>query len=292
MADLRSAVYVAPPIPSKVPGSNATATWSPISCTLIYSANEAVLVDTPITIKQTEELIAWIENLAPKRKLSYIYITHGHGDHWFGIPLLLKRFPEAVPVATVGTIKHMEQQIEDEVFRQMWEARFPGQIYRPFTLAQPLSPKSGGIFKLENRWEFKAIECGHTDTYDSTVLWVPDLRLAVCGDVVYGQCHQMLMEANTKAKREEWIRAVEIVEALDPAYVVAGHKMAGETDGIWHLAATKKYIQDFGKILEKNPKTEKELFVEILKMYPERFNPGAARLSAMGAFQVPRESRI
>ncbi|KAK1718747.1 hypothetical protein CaCOL14_003279 [Colletotrichum acutatum] len=292
MTDLRSAVYVAPPIPTIVPGSNATATWSPISCTLIYSANEAVLVDTPITIKQTEELISWIENIAPKRKLSYIYITHGHGDHWFGIPLLLKRFPEAFPVATVGTIKHMEQQIEDGIFSQMWDARFPGQIYRPFTLAQPLSPKGGGSFKLGNRWEFKAIECGHTDTYDSTVLWVPDLRLAVCGDVVYGQCHQMLMEANTKAKREEWIRAVEIVEALDPAYVVAGHKMAGETDGIWHLAATKKYIQDFGKILEKNPKTEKELFLEILNLYPERFNPGAARLSAMGAFQIPRESRI
>ncbi|WYZ42070.1 hypothetical protein EsH8_V_000965 [Colletotrichum jinshuiense] len=292
MAELRAAVYVAPPIPSKVPGSTNTAPWSPISCTLIYSSKEAVLVDTPITIKQTEDLITWIETIAPKRKLSYIYITHGHGDHWFGIPLLLKRFPEAVPIATTGTIKHMEQQIEDVFYNQTWEARFPGQIYRPFTLAQPLSAKLGGSFKLEDRWEFQAIECGHTDTFDSTILWVPDLRLAVCGDVVYGQVHQMLMEANTKAKREEWIRAIEKVEALNPAYVVAGHKQAEEIDGIWHLGATKKYIQDFGKILEKNPKNEREVFSEVMKLYPDRFNPGALRLSAMGAFQVPKESRI
>jgi hypothetical protein len=34
----------------------------------------------------------------------------------------------------------------------------------------------------------------------------------------------MLMEANTIENREKWIRAVETVEALKPAYVVAGHK--------------------------------------------------------------------
>ncbi|KAF9873739.1 metallo-beta-lactamase domain-containing protein [Colletotrichum karsti] len=262
MADLRSAVYVAPPIPAKVPGKDFTTMWSPISCTLIYSATEAVLVDTPITIKQTEDLIAWIEKIAPNRKLSYIYVTHGHLDHFGGIPLLLKRFPEAVPLGTPGTIKHMEQQIEETYFNAAWEARFPGQIYKPFVLAQPLT---NHVFKLQDRWELHAIECGHSDTYDSTVLWVPALRLAVCGDVVYGQVHQMLMEANTKAKREEWIRAVETIEALDPVYVVPGHRQAEEIDGVWHLAATKKYIRDFGEIVEKGPKNAREVFAEVMK---------------------------
>ena len=113
MTSLRAAVHVAAPIPAQNPnGSGQAGVWSPISCTLIYSDNEAVLVDTPITIQQTQTLISWIEQIAPGRKLSYIYVTHGHGDHWFGIPLLLQRWPDAVPVASAGTVRHMEETIE------------------------------------------------------------------------------------------------------------------------------------------------------------------------------------
>ncbi|CEJ81759.1 hypothetical protein VHEMI01872 [[Torrubiella] hemipterigena] len=292
MSDLRCAVYVAPPIPSIIPPpGTGTGDWSPISCTLVYSATDAVLVDTPITIAQTSDLIAWIKKIAPGRALRYIYITHGHGDHFFGIPLLLKEFPEALPVSTPATVEHMKEQIEDSYFEKNWGGRFPNQIAQPFKLAEPLPEHLS--FKLGDRWLFQAIECGQSDTYDSTILWVPDLQLAVCGDVVYGQVHQMLLEANTKAKREAWIRSIEKVEKLDPVYVVAGHKQAEEMDGVWHLAATKKYIQDFGKVLEeKDPKDANELAAEMLKLYPDRYNPFALRLSAIGAFLVPKEQRI
>ena len=37
----------------------------------------AVLVDTPISIGQTQELIKWILDAAGGKDLKYIYITHG-----------------------------------------------------------------------------------------------------------------------------------------------------------------------------------------------------------------------
>ncbi|KAH8593076.1 beta-lactamase-like protein [Bisporella sp. PMI_857] len=292
MPGLRVAVHVAPPIAFHPVPPSVGGVWSPISCTLIYSNNEAVLVDTPITIKQTEELIAWIEEIAPNRKLSYIYVTHGHGDHFFGIPTLLKRFPEATPVATHKVIEHMKQQVEEPFFSTMWKARFPGdQIYQPQESTLPTTLPDDNQFVLEGRWVFQAVECGHSDTYDSTILWVPDLKLAVCGDVVYGQVHQMLFEANTKAKREEWIRAIEKVEALGPVYVVPGHKQAEEMDGVWHLAATKKYIEDFGAIVASDPKDPGEVFAKVMELYPERFNPAPVRLSSAGVFLVAKELR-
>jgi glyoxylase-like metal-dependent hydrolase (beta-lactamase superfamily II) len=119
---------------------------------------------------------------------------------------------------------------------------------------------------------------------------VPDLKLAVCGDVVYGQVHQMLFEANTKAKRQEWIRAIEKIEALKPSYVVPGHRQAEEIDGIWHLASTKKYIEDFENIVQGNPKDVKEVVMKMMDLYPDRFNPNALSLSAMGVFSAPKDA--
>jgi glyoxylase-like metal-dependent hydrolase (beta-lactamase superfamily II) len=290
MSELRAAVYIAPPIPFASPsGKGAGGVWSPISCTLIYSASEAVLVDTPITIKQTEELIAWIKRIAPGRKLAYIYITHGHGDHFFGIPQLAKAFPGAIPVATAGTVRHMEDQIEEQAYQSTWEVRFPKEIYRPFQLATALPPINE--FKLANRWLFQAIDCGHSDTYDSTALWVPDLKLAVCGDIVYGQVHQMLAEANTPAKRNEWIRAVDKIKELKPIYVVPGHCQAGEIMGTWHLANTQQYIVDFGKVVE-TAKDRKDIITGMNTLYPDRFNPAALIMSAVRAFEVPKDARI
>ncbi|GKT46122.1 uncharacterized protein ColSpa_06303 [Colletotrichum spaethianum] len=290
---LRFAVHVAPPIPcvdfiNNVKEGN---TWSPISCTLVYSDTEAVLVDTPITIEQTKGLISWIDKVAPNRKLSYIYITHGHADHFLGISQLVQRHPGAVPLATKATIQHIKQQLEDEYFQNTWEAFFPvGQIHKPITRPKPL-PDSNE-FKLQGRWVFKAIEVGHSDTYDSSVLWVPDLKLAVCGDAVYGEVHQMLFEANTKSKREEWIRAVEKVEALGPAYVVPGHRKAEEPDGVWHLANTKMYLLNWGYLLRDRPKDPRELYEAMIKLYPNRFNRMPVLWSAKAAFQAPEQARF
>lgn len=293
MSGLRVAVYTVPPVACVDHLSHRqNTTWSPETCTLVFSANEAVLVDTGITIDQNKDLIKWIETTAPGRKLSYIYITHGHADHFLGLPQLLQRFPEAQPVATEGTVKHIEQQISEPYFSSTWVAFFPGnQLYTPQHPPKPL-PKDNK-FVLENRWIFEAIECGHSDTFDSTILWVPDLRLAVCGDVVYGNVHQMLFEANSPEKREEWIRAVERVEALHPAYVVPGHRNQDEMDGVWHLESTKKYIQDFIDLLDTKPNSTAELYSAMLERYPDRFNPMVLGWGCAGAYmsgEVPSAS--
>ena len=286
MSRLRASVYVAPPIPFPLP-KGRTGTWSPISSTLIIGKQEALLVDTPITISQNEQLADWIEaelrpevSTAPSKRLSTLYITHGHFDHWAGMELLRKRFPGLKVLATAGTIQHIKDSLEPKAF-QYWNTLFVGQVEKisSFLMSYPLAANSS--LKVELR----AIEVGHSDTYNTTVLWVPTIKLAVCGDVVYGNVHQMLAAAKTKELREEWLRAVEKIESLGPELVVPGHKEAHEVDWAFHLANTKEYIRQFGSLVEDGScKNAKELLGAILKVYPTRFSEGALLAGCVAAF--------
>ena len=96
-ADLTIEVYTTPGRPfasaATPEGPGDLPTWSPSSATLIYGDRDAILVDTLITYDQVDALADWIETKG--RRLSRIYITHGHGDHWLGLARLIQRFPGA-----------------------------------------------------------------------------------------------------------------------------------------------------------------------------------------------------
>lgn len=142
----------------------------------------------------------------------------------------------------------MKQHIFPPSFEQSWDSRFPEQIAKPFELANPL-PENGEI-DLDG-YVLQAIEVGQADTHSSTILWVPSLKLAVCGDVIYGTVHQMLGECDTKEKRDAWISSVRKVGALGPEIVVPGHVKVGEGNGSEHVAATRIYIERFEELLGK-----------------------------------------
>jgi len=82
-------VFVTPGVATvsdDLPPGEAVRMWSPISSTLIYGERDAVLVDAPTTVEQAEALADWIADNG--KNLTTIYVTHGHGDHFFGIGTL------------------------------------------------------------------------------------------------------------------------------------------------------------------------------------------------------------
>jgi glyoxylase-like metal-dependent hydrolase (beta-lactamase superfamily II) len=277
---LRADVWVSSRLPIAIKRRGETSAFSPISCTLIHGESEAVLVDTPISIDQTEELIRWIEQTASGKALRYIYITHGHGDHWFGLPLLRKRFPEAQAIATAATVAHAKTQLEPARFDNVWLRFFPeGQIFQPQELPTAWPDKS---FQIEGH-ELRIIEVGHTDTYDTTILHVPSIHLVVAGDAVYGDVHQFFGEANTPEKRREWLGVLDKIESLAPHTVVAGHKRQGTVDGVFNVHATRAYILAFEEAAKTCSNSE-ELFAKMKELYPGRINPHAILAGAMAAF--------
>jgi glyoxylase-like metal-dependent hydrolase (beta-lactamase superfamily II) len=147
-----------------------------------------VLVDNPISNSQTEDLAPWIQQTAPNKELRYVYIKYGHGDHWFGITVLQKHWHNMRAIATNGTVQHMRKQLKPEIFYGLWLTLFPGgQIPSSPEIAEALESPT---FTLEVN-EFHAIEAGHTDTSNTTVLHVPIIKLAIAG-VVVRRCASVL----------------------------------------------------------------------------------------------------
>src|SRR5262245_38314669 len=77
---------------------------SPVASTLIYGNKNAVLTDPAFTTDQAHALGDWVASKG--RNVTDIFITHGHGDHWFAAGLLAERFGARV-VATTKSIALM-----------------------------------------------------------------------------------------------------------------------------------------------------------------------------------------
>src|ERR1700679_1922909 len=192
--------------------------WVANSSTLIYGERDAILVDTFLTTEQSKTLLDWV--VARGKNLTAIYITHGHGDHFFGLASLLERFPRAKAVATPEVVRAMREQLTPAWIDNFWRRIFPGDIPARFLVAEPLE---GDDLELEGR-KLVPINAGRTDTAHSTCLHVPSIGLIVAGDVVYNGIHPFLGETDTQS-RLEWIATLDKLEALNPKAVIAGHKV-------------------------------------------------------------------
>jgi len=233
--------------------------FDPITSTLIYGEYDAVLVDAMGTVAEAEALADWVA--LHNRNLETIYITHAHFDHFYGLSVLLDRFPRARAIATPKAVAAMQMSFTPTVER-LARRLFPGQV--PTKLVPP-EPYAQDTFTLEGH-ELRIIEQGRTDSSDSTSLYVPSIGLIVAGDVVYNQC-RMYVGDTTSESRKNWIADLDRLAALNPTIVVAGHKKPGAPDSPLAIQETKRYLEDFDRV-QKIATSDQDLFDRMTELYP------------------------
>jgi len=235
--------------------------WLTNTATLIFGEYDAILVDTFLTLDENQELIDWIGSF--DRELRYVYLTHGHADHFYGIHKVIKAFPAARPISNLRSAEKTREDCSPERVQDQWNVMFPGQLDQHPTAPEPFD---GDHLDLEgHRIEFA--QTGYTDTDGSTAVWVPGLRLVVAGDAAYNNIHQWTAESTVES-REEWARAAEELATLNPVHVVAGHKDPACDDNPQILAETAQYLRDFNAAASQSS-SALELYGAMLERYPQ-----------------------
>jgi glyoxylase-like metal-dependent hydrolase (beta-lactamase superfamily II) len=80
--------------------------FDPATSTLIFGEHDAVLVDAMTTVAEAMALADWVA--LHNRNLETIYITHAHFDHFYGLSVLLGRFPRARAIATPKAVEGIQ----------------------------------------------------------------------------------------------------------------------------------------------------------------------------------------
>jgi len=233
--------------------------FSPMASTLIYGREDAVLTDPGLTEDQARVLGDWVAGHG--RNVTDIFITHGHGDHWFAAGLLAERFGARV-VATAGTIAQMQSGVATRAL--LWDKLYTGIPPSPVTAVTV----PGDRFTLEGH-DLVMVDVGHADTDDNSVLHVPDLGLVVAGDVIYNGVHMYLAQSVAVGGFGPWRDAIDKDEALGPRHIVTGHKNPElDDDAKRTIEQTRQYLDDADGLL-RTENTALGYFNAKIERYPD-----------------------
>jgi hypothetical protein len=107
--------------------------------------------------------------------------------------------------------------------------------------------------------------------------------------LIYGRREAVLVDALMTVEQAKSLRAW--IEAhVEPRAVIAGHKRAENDDDPRIIEETRQYIRDFERVAGAT-KTARELYDQMLELYPKRVNPGALWSSARAVKPSGSEGR-
>lgn len=200
---------------------------------LIKGEKDAVLVDPPFTMADAHRVVAMV--LESGKRLTTVFVTHDHPDHFFAMEVIANAFPDAKIVANPVVVADIWKSLPAKVKR--WGPVLGAN--GPRHPSAPL-PLDGDTIMLEGR-ALKVVGPMPGDHVHATALWVPSIKALVAGDLVFNDVHLWLGE-HTPADVTAWGRSMETLAALKPVMVIPGHSKPGTRNDLSGLTFTQRYL--------------------------------------------------
>ncbi|WP_369227896.1 MBL fold metallo-hydrolase [Streptomyces sp. R39] len=274
---LRATVFVGrwPKVPVEEFPGIPSGTFAPTTATLVSGATEVVLIDALYLKEDVQDLGDLIERTG--KKLTTIYITHDHADHYLGFGPLLERFPEAKCVALPHVIESIKETMQMQT--EQWRLLFGDAC----VLAGPVPDPLEGHTLYVDGSPLQIIEVKQADIHPTTIVHIPEIDVVVAGDSIYHEIHPML-GLSTPAEWQDWLETVDVVERLRPRMIACGHRRPDGDDYAVDtmIAQTRAYLRDFAAAYEV-AKDAEELVATMTAKYPNHGNVWTLQFSAISA---------
>jgi glyoxylase-like metal-dependent hydrolase (beta-lactamase superfamily II) len=257
--------------------SEQQATWPATTSTLIAGEQDALLVDALFTTAEGDRLARWVQDSG--KELSTIYVTHGHGDHFFGAGRVLEAFPRARLVTLPEVVDEAAVQNSDAAM-ELWDSWFHDQFDKPALAPSPLSSNE---LQIEGHL-VRMLALGGGDGVTNTVVHVPELETVVSGDVAYNNIHMWLV-GSTAESRAQWLAALDALAALRPGKIITGHKDpdAPDDDAGRVLDQSRHYVEDFDRAVARSASAS-EVIGTMMEGYSAYGNPFTLVAAATAQF--------
>lgn len=226
---------------------------------LVTGETEAMVIDAAFTRADGHRVVA--EVLDSGKRLTRVFVSAGDPDFYFGAEVIADAFPEATFVAPADVIEHIHHSYEGKL--KAWAHLGSNLPTRLVDLA-PLTEKSFTVDGTTIEVRRGSDKLGDRAWY----LFDPSSRSLVGGVLLFEGLHVWTADSATTELRTEWIRVLNDLEALEPAYVVAGHRLAGTPTDRTAIVHTREYLELFEKTIEASADAA-EAEALLLAAYPD-----------------------
>lgn len=279
---------VEPPPPPEPPAPKLkleVVTSSPdgflVTSALISGEKEAVLIDSQFTLPDAKKVAEAVT--ASGKKLTTVFVTHFHPDHYFGFVTLKAAFPEAKLVALPATVELVKSSWEGKV--KQWKPLYKDTITDKPELPEALA---GNTIELEGE-KLEIVGELQGDSHDNSYVWIPSLKTVITGDLVYDDVFPWTAET-TPEERKAWIASLDKLLALAPEKVVPGHQKPEKTGEPASIQFTKDYLVAYDEALASS-KNAKDLQAKIKAKYPDVALDIVLKLGAESSFKKPAKKK-
>jgi glyoxylase-like metal-dependent hydrolase (beta-lactamase superfamily II) len=228
-----------------------------VDSTMISGERDMLVIDPQFSLSEAHRLAA--EILESKKNLVLIYITHPHPDHLFGLAVLKQAFPSAKIVALPATVNGAKTgwPARQKFWFPTYGNNIPGpDPVLPDELASPLLTLEGEQFPITGGVQ--------GDGPGNSFVYIPSLRAVVAGDTVFDKVYFGVPKDKA---REDWMKTLDQISALQPAILIPGHEGPGATHDLSAIQFMKKYIADWDANVAAS-KNAAEMRARVLKQYP------------------------
>ena len=229
-----------------------------VNSTLIIGERDILLIDPQFSLSEAHKLAAAI--LETKKNLATIYSTHAHPDHLFGLAVLKQAFPAAKIVALPATVTAARTgwPARQKFWFPVYGNNIPGpDPVLPEELATPVLTLEGEEFPVTGGVQ-------GADGPGNSFVYVPSLQAVITGDIVFDRAY---FGVPRDAARENWLKTIAQITALNPRIVVPGHEGAGATRDLRSIEFMKQYIADWDANVARS-KDAGEMRANVLAQYP------------------------